>query len=84
MREYPNAIASNVLGYVSEVNKNDMKKDDYYSLGEQTGRQGIERYYEHLLRGVKGKRFYKKIDLIESSARMRGESLIFPQRVQKI
>ena len=60
LREYPNAIASNVLGYVSEVNKNDMKKDDYYSLGEQTGRQGIERYYEHLLRGVKGKRFLQK------------------------
>ena len=37
-----------------------MRKDDYYSLGEQTGRQGIEKYYEHLLRGVKGKKFFQK------------------------
>ena len=60
LREYPNPIASNILGYVSEVNRNDMKKDDYYSLGELTGRQGIERYYEDLLRGVKGKKFFQK------------------------
>ena len=60
LREYPNPIASNILGYVSEVNRNDMKKDDYYSLGEPTGRQGIERYYEDLLRGVKGKKFFQK------------------------
>jgi penicillin-binding protein 2 len=60
LREYPNPIASNILGYVSEVNRNDMKKDNYYSLGEPTGRQGIERYYEDLLRGVKGKKFFQK------------------------
>ena len=60
LRGYPNPIASNILGYVSEVNRNDMKKDDYYSLGEPTGRQGIERYYEDLLRGVKGKKFFQK------------------------
>ena len=60
LREYPNPIASNILGYVSEVNRNDMKKDNYYSLGELTGRQGIERYYEDLLRGVKGKKFFQK------------------------
>ena len=60
LREYPNTIASNILGYVSEVNKNDMRKDEYYSLGEPTGRQGIERYYEDLLRGVKGKKVLPK------------------------
>ena len=60
LREYPNPIASNVLGYVSEVNKNDMRKDGYYSLGELIGRQGIESYYEDLLRGVKGKKFFQK------------------------
>ena len=60
LREYPNPIAANVLGYISEVNKNDMSKDGYYSLGELTGRQGVERYYEDLLRGVKGKKFLQK------------------------
>ena len=60
LREYPNPIASNLLGYVSEVNKNDMRKDEYYSLGELIGRQGIEEYYEKSLRGVKGKKFLQK------------------------
>ena len=60
IRDYPDPIASNLLGYVSEVNKNDMKKDNYYRLGESIGRQGIEKYYEHFLRGKKGKRFYQK------------------------
>jgi len=60
LREHPNRIASNILGYVSEVNREDMRKDGYYSLGELIGRQGIERYYEDLLRGVKGKKFFQK------------------------
>lgn len=60
VRNYPVSLASNLLGYVSEVNKNDMKKDDYYRLGELIGRQGIEEYYEHFLRGKKGKKFYQK------------------------
>ena len=60
VRNYPIPIASNLLGYVSEVNRNDMKKDDYYSLGESIGRQGIEEYYENFLRGKKGKKFYQK------------------------
>ena len=60
VRDYPVPIASNLLGYVSEVNKNDMRKDNYYRLGELIGRQGIEKYYEHFLRGKKGKKFYQK------------------------
>tara|TARA_B100000963_G_scaffold333702_1_gene326255 strand:- start:18642 stop:20504 length:1863 start_codon:yes stop_codon:yes gene_type:complete len=60
VRDYPVPIASNLLGYVSEVNKNDMKKDNYYRLGELIGRQGIEKYYERFLRGKKGKKFYQK------------------------
>ena len=60
VRNYPVPIASNLLGYVSEVNKNDMKRDNYYRLGELIGRQGIEEYYESFLRGRKGKKFFQK------------------------
>ena len=60
VRDYPIPIASNLLGYVSEVTKNDMKKDNYYRLGELIGRQGIEEYYENYLRGTKGKKFFQK------------------------
>ena len=41
LRDYRINFASNVLGYVSEVNNNDLKKDNYYQQGELIGRQGI-------------------------------------------
>ena len=60
LRKYQIGHAANVLGYVSEVNNYDLKKDDYYRLGEIIGRQGIEKSYEKVLRGSKGKRFLQK------------------------
>ena len=60
IRNYPNAIGANILGYVNEVNKNDLKKFTYYQSGDLIGRQGIEKYYENDLRGTKGKSFYQK------------------------
>ncbi len=60
VRNYPVPLASNILGYVSEVNKNDIRKNSYYRMGEVIGRQGIENYYEDLLRGRKGKKFFQK------------------------
>ena len=60
IRKYQDRIAANLLGYVSEVSKNDLKKDDYYTLGELIGRQGVEEFYESPLRGVKGKKFFQK------------------------
>ena len=60
LREYRVNHSANVLGYVSEVNNNDLKKDDYYRLGEIIGRQGVEKSYEKHLRGTKGKRFLQK------------------------
>ena len=60
LREYRIDHSANVLGYVSEVNRNDLKNDDYYRLGEIIGRQGVEHYYEKQLRGTKGKKFLQK------------------------
>ena len=60
IRKYYYEVGSNILGYVNEANENDMLKDSYYQSGELIGRQGIEKYYENYLRGVKGKAFYQK------------------------
>ena len=60
IRKYYYKVGSNILGYISEVNENDMLKDSYYQAGELIGRQGIEKYYENYLRGIKGKAFYQK------------------------
>ena len=59
-RKYKIPIASNILGYISEVNSYDLKNDSYYKTGELIGRQGIEKAYEKLLRGTKGKKFLQK------------------------
>lgn len=50
--EYPNA--ANVLGSIGEVNRKDIERDDYYVQGDYSGRTGVERSYEKVLRGVKG------------------------------
>ena len=59
-RDYRINFGANVLGYVSEVNNNDLKYDSYYQQGELIGRKGIEKSYENELRGEKGKRFLQK------------------------
>ncbi len=57
IREYPVRVAANVLGYIGEVNENMAKINNYYQQGELIGKDGIERQYEKILRGKKGKKF---------------------------
>ncbi len=54
VRAYHTDVASNILGYISEVNYFDMETNPYYKRGELIGRQGIEKTYEKILRGKKG------------------------------
>lgn len=54
LRDYMYPIASHVLGSVGEVNQRDLDRDEYYSVGDYSGRDGIERTYEKDLRGEKG------------------------------
>jgi len=54
LRSYMKPVAAHALGYVAEVNYKDMEEDDYYVSGDYSGRSGIEKTYETLLRGRKG------------------------------
>ena len=63
IRDYRVNFGANVLGYVSEVNTEDLTKDSYYRQGDLIGRQGIEKSYEKELRGKKGKNSSKRTDL---------------------
>ena len=54
LREYTYPLAAHVLGYIAEVNVDELKKDKYYRPGDFTGKSGIERVYEKYLRGKKG------------------------------
>ena len=53
-RDYTYPIAAHILGSVGEVNNKDIERDDYYTVGDYSGRDGIERTYEQELRGIKG------------------------------
>lgn len=55
LRTYPHPIAAHILGYVSEVDEQDVENDSYYKMGDYIGKSGIEKAYESILRGVKGK-----------------------------
>ena len=60
LRQYPNNTSANVLGYISEVNERMLKNNPEYQLGELVGYHGIEKQYEHLLKGKKGVNFIQK------------------------
>lgn len=53
-REYSYPNAGNILGYVSEVGPERIAEDPYYRRGDYEGKAGVERSYEHILRGEKG------------------------------
>lgn len=57
MRNYPYPVASNIFGYLSEVNQNEIDKDKFYRRGDLIGRTGIERFYEKQFRGKKGVKY---------------------------
>lgn len=54
MRNYPFSNASNILGYLSEVTREEIDEDGFYKPGSMIGRAGIERFYEVEFRGKKG------------------------------
>ncbi|MCF8331086.1 MAG: penicillin-binding protein 2 [Bacteroidales bacterium] len=54
LRSYPQPVAAHVLGYIGEVNNKEIKKDAYYVSGDYTGKSGLEKRYEKVLRGKKG------------------------------
>jgi penicillin-binding protein 2 len=59
VRSYPQASASNALGYIGEISSNQLERDSskYYKQGDYVGLSGIEGYYEKELRGVKGVKY---------------------------
>jgi penicillin-binding protein 2 len=57
MRNYPFANGANILGYLSEVYREEIDADPFYKPGNNMGRAGLERFYEKELRGRKGIRY---------------------------
>jgi penicillin-binding protein 2 len=68
LRKYTRPIAGHILGYVSEVDDNVIKKEPYYKPGDYIGKSGIEEAYESEIRGKKG----VKIFLVDVYSRLKG------------
>ena len=68
LRDYTYKAAAHVLGSVGEVNQKDLDNDTYYTLGDYSGRDGIEKTYESTLRGIKG----EEILMRDSRGRLQG------------
>lgn len=68
LRDYTYSSAAQVLGSIGEVNQRDIDSDPYYQSGDYSGRDGIERTYEKVLRGEKG----VKVWLRDNHGRIRG------------
>jgi penicillin-binding protein 2 len=68
LRKYAKPLASHILGYVSEVDENIIKKNTYYKPGDYIGTSGIEEAYEKDIRGKKG----VKIFLVDVYSRLKG------------
>lgn len=54
MRSYPYSNGANIVGYLSEVYREEIDEDPFYKPGNNMGRAGLERFYEKELRGRKG------------------------------
>lgn len=54
LRTYNHPVAAHLLGDMGEVSKSDIELDDFYMQGDLIGKQGVEKYYEKILRGEKG------------------------------
>ncbi len=58
IRDYPFNAGGNLLGYVSEVDANFLKKNPEYRSGDYVGKTGIEAAMENELKGEKGYHIY--------------------------
>ncbi len=54
VRRYTHKSAAHVLGYIGEVNQNQIDSMEYYKMRDYIGISGIENTYENILRGEKG------------------------------
>jgi penicillin-binding protein 2 len=61
-RSYPVNAAANVLGYISEVDTNFLKKhkEEGYATGDYAGKTGLENSYEKILMGQRGIEYWKR------------------------
>ncbi len=80
-RQYVYPALSHVLGYVGAVTPSELAEDPQLELAQKTGKLGLERIYEHYLRGKNGRQVYeidalaRKRRLVQEIAALPGQNL---------
>jgi penicillin-binding protein 2 len=75
-------LAAHLLGYVGEVNVNDLKAHQDYHMGDEIGKFGLERVWESFLRGNAGGQEIevdavgRRLRVLKEIADTPGESLV--------
>src|SRR5690606_11300082 len=57
LRDYQVDYGANIFGFITEVNNHEIETNSYYNSGDLIGKQGVEKQYEEVLRGVKGVKY---------------------------
>lgn len=60
LRDYQTPHGANIFGFITQVNEKTIEKNPYYKSGDLIGKQGVEEYYEEILRGQKGVKYIQK------------------------
>ncbi|MEN9908450.1 MAG: hypothetical protein RLZZ540_1599 [Bacteroidota bacterium] len=60
LRDYEVDFGANIFGFITQVNDKIIEKKPYYKSGDLIGKQGVEEYYEEILRGIKGVKYFQK------------------------
>ncbi|MCC8173757.1 MAG: penicillin-binding protein 2 [Odoribacter sp.] len=68
LRKYNVTHSADVFGYIGEVNRTQLENDSYYAMGDYIGINGLEKTYEEVLRGKKGKKYL----LVDNFNRVKG------------
>ncbi len=77
-REYPQeSMASQLMGYLGKVSEKRLKRKAGYQPEDLTGKQGIERDFEGILRGSRGKQWVE-VDAFGREIKLIGKRLAKP------
>lgn len=76
LRQYPlEDSAAHILGYVGQISEDELSLPAYssYNITDVTGKTGLERYYEHVLKGTDGRELIE-VDAIGKPLRVLGQT----------
>ncbi len=78
-RGYPHENAAHVLGYIREVNREEVEDENSgYALGDYVGASGLELAYEDSLKGKKGLRLILKDNMGREVDEVKGKNTANP------